>query len=93
MKKNLTHENFGTNGSNIESFEMFNSLSGMRPEQWLPEINVITNMMYMDVRNGAGCNAVDPPKRMDLPPERGEARNIFNSLPYAQETTSVCNFW
>lgn len=81
--KNLTHENYGDEGSNIVDFQIYNSLKDVQPEQWLSEIKVIATLLYMDVADGSACNAVDPPPMLKDLPRRAAAISALNGFPHA----------
>lgn len=50
LVKNLTR----TNQSSIADFHTFNSIQGMRPDQWLNELKVNMNLIYMDITASTG---------------------------------------
>lgn len=64
MEKNLTYANKASSGG--VQFKFFHSLHNVTREQWLPEIQTIPTIYYIDVDNSNGCNA-DPREARFLP--------------------------
>ncbi|MCB0362230.1 MAG: Tad domain-containing protein, partial [Bdellovibrionales bacterium] len=64
LEKNLTFGNKSSEGG--IQFQLFHSLHNVTREQWLPEIQTIPTINYIDVDNSNGCNA-DPKEVKNLP--------------------------
>src|SRR5690606_19743835 len=79
IEKNLTFENF--NGA--PEIELFNSLEGFTPEQWLNELPIKPVLYYTDVdTSGGGCRATFKPANRppsNYAPFSAEQINIFLS--------------
>jgi hypothetical protein len=79
--KNLTYANsqaFGESGGG--EFAMYNSLQGVRPEDWLVEIAIAPTMLYTDVDNAPGCNASPQPVQ-NLPQRSGAVNLLQQAYP------------
>lgn len=69
FRKNLTY----ANSVSTTEFQMLNSLSGVDPKVWLPEIKISPTILYTDVTGAAGCAA--HPQLIRFIPERFSAQN------------------
>lgn len=78
--KNLTFANRESFNSGGE-FVMMNSLEGIDPKEWLPEIQITPTIIYTDVDNQPGCNADSQP--ISNLPQRPGARQILTQ-PFPQ---------
>ena len=75
-EKNLT---FANRNSQV-SFEILNSMRGAKPADWLPEIQINPTMLYVDVAQEEGCNAVN--RHISQLPQRSGARERLTSPSY-----------
>lgn len=75
--KNLTFANKASFEAGGGEFKIFNSLAGVDPRKWLPEVQIIPTIIYTDVNNEAGCNA--SPQPISNLPERAGAQAILNA--------------
>lgn len=73
--KNLTYANRQSYESGNGSFEMLNSLEGIDPRQWLVQIEIVPTLIYTDVDQSGGCNAV--PTEINSLPRRPDSRKIL----------------
>ncbi len=73
--KNLTYANRESFERGGGEFVLFNSLEGIDPNTWLPEIPIIPTLIYTDVNEEPGCNA-DPQPISNLP-QRNFARELL----------------
>lgn len=55
FEKNLTYANRKTQ----TNFKLINSLAGVDPSKWLPKIIIAPTILYTDIDNSNGCNAVN----------------------------------
>ncbi len=89
--KNLTFANRQSFESGGGNFEMFNSLKGVQPAQWLPEVKIIPTLIYTDVDNDPGCNA--SPQPIQNLPQRPGAIAILNApFPGGLEAGNLMNW-
>lgn len=79
FRKNLTYANLESFDGSGGEFKLLNSLGGVNPEIWLPEIKITPTLIYTDVNNEPGCNA--SPQPLQNLPERPGARELLN-LPF-----------
>ena len=86
--KNLTFANrqsFETGGG---EFVMMNSLEGIDPQEWLPEVAITPTLIYTDVNNEPGCNADSQP--ISNLPQRPGAIGVLNQpFPQGLQATSL----
>ncbi len=87
MEKNLTYANKASDGG--IQFKFFHSLYNIPRETWLPEIQTIPTIYYVDVDNSNGCDS-NPREVRDVPsiPEAANfALNVLGGneiLPWVQ---------
>jgi len=82
-EKNLT---FSNRNAQV-SFEMLNSLRGVKPEVWLPEIQINPTMLYVDVTAQEGCNAEN--RHISQLPQRAGARERLLSPSFLNSADLV----
>ncbi|MGE0764320.1 MAG: Tad domain-containing protein [Bdellovibrionales bacterium] len=68
--KNLTYANTQAQ----TEFQMFNSLRGLRRDQWLPDVEIAPIMTYIDPSPGAGCIGGSSP--VSQLPQRSQAQSL-----------------
>ncbi len=78
--KNLTRANRESFNAGTGEFRLFNSLEGVRAEDWLVEIPIAPTMIYTDVDNEPGCNA-SPQPVSNLPQGPGGKQLLFAPFP------------
>jgi len=79
--KNLTFANRESFEKGGGEFTLLNSLEGIDPKEWLPEVQITPTLIYTDVNNEPGCNA--SPQPISNLPERPGARDVLNQ-PFPQ---------
>lgn len=82
-KKTFTKNLTGTNRESNPEFEMFNSLAGLKPSDWLNDIDVIFTMMYSDIISSAsGCNSDN--KQLNVKPNDQSWASLVNTTQNEQ---------
>ncbi len=79
--RNLTYANRQSFQNGGGTFEIFNSLENVNPQQWLVEVKIIPTLIYTDVDNQPGCNA--SPQPIANLPQRPGARDLLMA-PFPQ---------
>lgn len=86
--KNLTYANKDSFDKSGGEFKMFNSLEGVDPNTWLPEVTITPTLIYTDVNNEPGCNADSQP--ISNLPQRPGAQEVLNSpFPNGLQATDL----
>lgn len=71
--KNLTF----SNRNSVTNFTLTNGLEGISPDKWLPKIIIAPTIIYTDIDNSHGCNAVN--RTVDDKPHEQVSIDVLNA--------------
>ncbi|NJM09470.1 MAG: hypothetical protein HC883_00790 [Bdellovibrionaceae bacterium] len=86
--KNLTFANRQSFEQGGGEFTLMNSLQGIDPREWLPEIPITPTLIYTDVDNAPGCNA-SPQPISNLPQRPGAVQVLNQPFPQGLQASNL----